>query len=155
MHPYYQDFDLNDIRLDRVYKKCSELDLFVVMHTGFDIAFERIRKADPIRIAKILEKFPKLKFVATHLGGWEDWNQVEKHIIGKPVYMEISFSLDYLSKERAKKMILAHPDDHILFGTDSPWKSQKITLQLLKDLNLPKSLESKILYENAKKLLNC
>jgi uncharacterized protein len=52
-------------------------------------------------------------------------------------------------------MILAHSDDHILFGTDSPWKSQKITIQLLKDLNLPKSLEDKILYENAEKLLNC
>ncbi|MCS7180963.1 MAG: amidohydrolase family protein [bacterium] len=50
-------------------------------------------------------------------------------------------------------MILAHPSDYILFGTDSPWTDQGETLNLFKKLKLPSELEEKILYLNAEKLL--
>lgn len=152
-HPYYQDFNIDDDLLFPLYERICRENLIVVMHTGFDFAFEKIRKADPARIIRVIENFPDIKMVTTHLGAWDDWAEVEKHIQGKKIYMEISFSLEYLRKETARKLILNHPADHVLFGTDSPWTDQGETLALFRELGLNKDIEEKILKENAVRLL--
>jgi len=153
-HSYYQDFSLDEERLFPLYERICRENLIVAMHTGFDFAFEKIRKADPARIMRVVERFPDIKLVTTHLGAWDDWEEVETHIVGKRIYMELSFSLEYLEKERAKKIILDHPGEYILFGTDSPWTDQGKTQALLRNLELGQGLENLILRENALRLLN-
>ncbi len=152
-HPYYQDFSIDEERMFPVYEKIMKEDLIIVMHTGFDFAFERTRICDPEKVMKVYEKFPDIKLVTTHLGAWDDWEEVEKHIIGKNIYMEISFSLDFLNKETARRLILGHPKEYIFFGTDSPWTDQGNTLSLLKGLELGSEIENLILRDNALKLL--
>jgi predicted TIM-barrel fold metal-dependent hydrolase len=152
-HPYYQDFIIDDNRLFPVYEQLCEANLIVVMHTGYDLAFERTRIADPVRIVRVLDAFPDLKLVTTHLGAWEDWDEVEKHLLGKHIYMEISYSLDILEQEKSQRIILTHPPECILFGTDSPWTDQGQTLSLLKGLSLGEEREHRILRENALNLL--
>jgi predicted TIM-barrel fold metal-dependent hydrolase len=66
MHPYYQQFFLDDEKLFPAYERISELGLILVMHTGFDIAFPRIRRCDPRQILNVLTRFPELKMVTTH-----------------------------------------------------------------------------------------
>ena len=152
-HPYYQHFALDEERLFPFYEKISEKNLIVVMHTGFDLAFERKRICDPEKIVRVLEKFPDLKMVTTHLGAWEDWDEVERHIVGKKIYMEISYALDILDRERARRIILNHPKEYVLFGSDSPWTDQSATLALLKNLELGREREDLILRKNAAALL--
>lgn len=152
-HPYYQDFEIDEKRLFPIYEELQKHGLIVVMHTGFDLAFERDRRCDPKKILNVLDAFPDLRLVTTHLGGWEDWDEVEKHLSGKKIYMEISFSLDCMPRETARRIILNHPKDHILFGTDSPWADQGQALRLLKTLELGQELENRILAENAHALL--
>jgi len=103
---------------------------------------------------KVLEAFPALKMVTTHLGAWDDWEEVERHLVGKHIYMEISFSLEQLTREEARKIILRHPAGHVLFGTDSPWTDQGKAVSLLRELKLGEEREALILRENAMKLLN-
>ena len=153
LHPYYQDFDLDDEAAFPLYEALCEHDLILVCHTGFDIAFPRIRKCDPRKIAFVIERYPDLKFVSTHFGSWEDWDEVEAHLIGKPVYMEISYSLQLLGRERARNMFLSHPQSHMLFGTDSPWQDQSETLALFRALDLGEDWERAVLAENAAGLL--
>ena len=136
LHPYYQDFDLDDETLFPFYRTLDELGLIVVCHTGFDFAFARDRKADPVRIVRVLDRVPGLRFVATHMGAWDDWEEVEKHLVGKPITMDVSLSLELLGRTRAREMILGHPADRILFGSDSPWASQAETLRLVRGLEL-------------------
>jgi hypothetical protein len=50
-------------------------------------------------------------------------------------------------------MILAHPSDRILFGTDSPWASQTETLRLVQALELGPEREALLLCQNARRLL--
>ncbi|NWF98168.1 MAG: amidohydrolase family protein [Nitrospirae bacterium] len=152
-HPYYQNFIIDEEKLFPVYKKICDENLILVMHTGFDFAFPRIRIADPEKIINILKKIPGLKLITTHLGAWEDWEEVSKHILGKPIYMEISFSLEFLN-DTVKKIFFNHPPEYILFGTDSPWTDQRNTLSLFKALNLGEEKEKLILRENAVRLLN-
>jgi hypothetical protein len=153
-HPYYQEFALDEERLYPIYERLVKENLIVVVHTGYDVAFARTRKADPERILKVTETFPGLRFVSTHLGAWEEWADVGKYLVGKKIYMEISFSLEYLKKEEARKIFLNHPAEYILFGTDSPWTEQGETLSLLKGLGLGEEREGLILRENAAKLLD-
>jgi predicted TIM-barrel fold metal-dependent hydrolase len=153
LHPYYQDFELDDPSLFHFFRVLEQMGLLVVCHTGFDFAFPRDRKADPVRIVRLLDKFPNLRFVATHIGAWEDWDEVERHLLGKPIYMEISMSLEQLGLARGRELLTAHPADRILFGSDSPWTSQAETLRLARALDLDPERERLLLGENARALL--
>lgn len=153
-HPYYQNFLLDEERLFPLYEKLSEAGVIVLMHTGFDLAFERKKIADPERILRVLERFPDLNLVTTHLGAWEDWDDVEQMMVGKRIYMEISYALEILEKEKARRIIMNHPREYVLFGTDSPWTDQGGTLSLLQGLELGEEIESLIVRDNAFNLLN-
>jgi hypothetical protein len=152
-HPYYQNFSIDEERLFPVYEKISDENLILVMHTGFDFAFARTRIADPEKVLAILQTFPALTLITTHLGAWADWEEVERCLFGKQIYMEISFSLEFLDGT-VRKIISHHPTDYILFGTDSPWTDQQKTLSLFRELNLGEQKEEMILRKNALKLLN-
>lgn len=153
LHPYYQDFMLDDARVMPLYAAVVEHDLLLVCHTGFDIAFPRVRRADPVRVLEVVRQYPELKFVATHLGAWSDWEEVRRHLIGKPIYMEISFACDDLAPETAREMMVGHPEDYVLFGTDSPWQDQAATLAWVRALELGGERERKLLSANALALL--
>jgi hypothetical protein len=153
MHPYYQDFFLDEERLNPLYAALSETGMFLVVHCGYDIAFPRIRRADPAQILTVQKRFPDLKLITTHLGGWEIWEEVEEMLIGKKIFMEISFALAYLSLEQAARMLNEHPADYLLFGSDSPWDDQLEALQRLKKLNLSQERLNRILGQNGERLL--
>jgi predicted TIM-barrel fold metal-dependent hydrolase len=153
LHPYYQDFVLDDPDLWPIYRRLSERNLVAVCHTGYDFAFPRERRCEPARIAKVARAFPDLKLVATHMGAWEEWDDVERFLIGRRLYFETSFSLHLLPPERARAMILAHPPGYVLFGTDSPWRDQSDSLRELRALGLGAARETAILSDNADGLL--
>jgi hypothetical protein len=155
VHPYYQAFKLDDECMHPVYEKLAELNLMIVSHTGFDIAFPRYTCADPERVARVIEQYPELTFVATHFGGWEDWDHVEEFLLGKDVYIETSFAFFYLTNERVRDFVMRHPADKLLFGTDTPWRDQQKDLDQWRALDLPKDLLGKILGQNAEALLKC
>jgi len=153
MHPFYQNYSLNDERLNPLYKALSDTDLMLVVHCGYDIAFPRIRRADPLGILSLHKRFPELRLISTHFGGWDIWDEVEEILIGKNIYMEISFALHYLKKEQIVRMLNNHPMEYLLFGSDSPWVDQAECITKLKALQLNDNLLAGILSENALRLL--
>jgi len=154
LHPYYQDFFIDDENMMRLYEALCRENLLVAMHTGYDIAFERIRRADPAGIVRVMEKFPELKLVTTHLGSWEQWPEVESILAGKPVYMEMSFALEYLESDPVRTILEKHPKEYLLFGTDSPWTDQAKTLSLYMGLQLGPETDKAVLSGNAQRLLD-
>lgn len=151
-HPYYQDFYLAEERMFPIYEKLMEYGLVVMMHTGYDIAFERVRRCDPAQIIKVAERFPGLKLVTTHLGAWDQWDEVRELIMGREIYMEISFSVESLG-QGLREIIEAHPDGYVLFGSDSPWTGQKETLDAVLGLGLQEDKLKGLLCRNAQRLL--
>lgn len=153
IHPYYQEFDLADERLDPFYAEAAAQDLIVVSHTGYDMAFARDQRASPEKILRVIGRFPRLRFVATHFGAWQDWEAVERVLIGKPLWIELSLSLEFLAPEMARRMVCAHPADRLLFGTDSPWGDQSEAVRLVRALNLDPARLEAVLSGNARSLL--
>ena len=153
MHPMYQDFDVDDAILDPLYQVVADAGLLLVMHCGQDIAFPGSLRAQPHQIAAVLDRHRDLRFVATHLGGWKSWDQVREHLVGRDLWMETSFSLDWLDQAEAAELMLAHGCDKLLFGTDSPWTDQAEQIALVNQLSLTDSQKTAILGENAHRLL--
>lgn len=153
LHPYYQNFYLDEERMFPLYQAMSDCRLILISHTGYDIAFPRDPRCGPEQIVRVCERFPELKFVATHFGAWEDWDAVERHLLGREIYMDVSFSLMYLDLKKTCDYLTSHSDDHILFGSDSPWADQTIEVDRIKALPIAEALKEKILGANAERLL--
>lgn len=153
LHPYYQGFTLDDEAVYPLYDEIERRNLILLSHTGFDIAYPRDRIADPVRVRRVLDAFPDLRLVCSHLGAWEDWDEVERHLIGRPIYLEISYSLNTLPAARAGELLLAHPKDRLLFGTDSPWEDQKTAAERVSAMGLSADLLESLFFRNASALL--
>ncbi len=151
-HPYYQEFYLAEDRVLPIYEALAEAGLMIVMHTGFDIAFERIRRCDPAQVIEVYARFPGIKLITTHLGAWEDWQEVREHIIGKPIYMELSFAVEFLG-QGMREMMEAHPSEFLFFGSDSPWTGQAETLAAVQGLGLSEETLEAVLSGNARRML--
>ena len=72
---------------------------------------------------------------------------------GKDVWLETSFSLDWMPPAQAVALIQSHSPQRILFGTDSPWADQAKQIQLIRRLPLPDEQKTAILGGNAERLL--
>lgn len=153
IHPYYQDICIDDPALNLLYKSIVENNLILVLHTGYDVAFQNEERANPQQILTVLNRFPSLRLITTHMGGWFQWDQVEKFLLGKPIYMETSVSYEYLGPNRAKRILDNHNHDYLLFGTDSPWDDQKKAISDIDRLFSDENFKDKLFYTNARQLL--
>ncbi len=151
--PYDQGFFLDEERMFPVYEALEETGLVCMSHTGFDLSHPFDRRADPPRIAAVLARFPGLRFVATHLGAWRDWELVARLLPATGAWTDISYSLPFMTPGEARALIGLFPPDRLLFGSDSPWAGQAESLRWLRDLELDPALEAAILAGNAEKLL--
>lgn len=153
LHPYYQDFVVDEQRMFPIYRALSETGLVLLLHAGFDMAYERVKIANAARIARVSDLFPGLKMVASHMGAWKDWDEVRARLLGRPVYLDVSYAIEFMTVEEARGMIQAHGRDWILFGTDSPWAGQAEMIRCVRSLGLGVDWEEAILWSNANRLL--
>lgn len=153
LHPYYQEFSLDEPRMMKIFRSIEKIGLILLLHTGYDIAYERIPIADPEKIAGISHRFPELRMVTTHFGAWEDWDCVEEHLLGKEIYMDTSHSMQFMGEERVKKFLKTHPKQFVVFGTDSPWGNQAADVERIRTMEMVEADRRLILGDNACKLL--
>jgi hypothetical protein len=154
LHPMYQEFPADDERMDPIYGAVADTGLFIVFHCGLDIAYPPDDdRASPVRLASVVRRFPDLKVVCTHLGGWRMWGEVRKHLLGSGVHMETSFTLAELGPAKVAEIIRAHGPDRILFGTDWPWARQDGELANFMRLGLDEGQARGILCDNSARLL--
>lgn len=153
-HPYYQGFAVDGPRMFPIYEKIRDLNLLAVFHCGFDVAFPHDRVCDAAKMRRLSEDLPGFKLVATHFGGWSDWDEAERHIIGRPIWLDASMTSPFVSRDRLKRMALAHPAEYLLFGTDSPWTDESAELAIWKGLGMPEGWLERFFGGNAARLLD-
>ena len=153
MHPEYQAFTLGDQRLDRICAACVRHNMTVCFHAGEDLGFPNPPRSNPAAFAALLDRHPKLRAVLAHLGSWRMWDEVERHLAGREVYLDCSFVHEHLDADLALAIIRRHGADKVLFASDSPWGDQAGTLAWLRALPLSGPELEKILGGNAVRLL--
>lgn len=158
LHPDYQRVEFDDERYLRIMDYAANLDLIIITHAGEDIGLPYKIHCTPDSVLNILKHIQPDKLILAHMGGWNMWNEVEKKLVGKKLFLDTSFSFDemapHLSKEQFVRIVANHGSDKIVFATDSPWSDQQQALNSIKVMGFDKIIEKMILGENAKKLLN-
>ena len=153
LHPEFQKIFIDDERSVAILQKAEALDLIVMIHAGEDPGVITPVYCSPKRLAKALEGLKGGKIIAAHMGGWQCWDEVEEHLIGKNVLLDVSMSMGFLPAEQCERMIKAHGADKILFGSDSPWQKPSEVLEYLQSMDLSEEDLAKITHKNALRLL--
>lgn len=152
-HPDYQEFFVDEEKLFPIYEKATELGLIIIFHAGEDIGLPAPYHCTPERLQRVVRAFPAGSFVAAHMGGFRCWDEVENFLVGENVYMDTSFSLQWMDQSRFLRILQKHGYDRFLFATDSPWSGQKEELERIRSTGMPPEKESAVLGGNAAKLL--
>ncbi len=149
LHPEFQHFTVDDDSMMPIYE-AVEGRLPVLIHMGD----RNVDSSSPIRLARVLDKFPQLTVIAAHFGGYSMWDLSCEYLIGRNVYMDTSSTLDFITPERAVDMIRKHGADKMLFGSDYPMWDHREELNRFLALDLTEEERRAILFENAQKLLS-
>ncbi len=153
-HPEYQDFYVDDQKLFPVYDALCEAGLVILFHAGVDLGFSPPCHCTPSRLSKVLDAFPGAKIIAAHMGGYRYWEDVEKYLLGREIYLDSSFAFNDMGAESMGALIKGHGTEKVLFGTDSPWTDQSREVANIKSLSLTGEEFDLILSKNALRLLN-
>ena len=149
LHPEYQDFYPDEDRMEALYYQLETSGLALMMHAGVDLCFAGEPKASPARIMQINQAFPKLKLIAAHLGGFRMWDEVERCLIGRPVWLDTAYCADECPGPRLLELVRAHGVKRVLFGSDAPWGNQAAHREYLRQAGFTAAELSEIEYGNA------
>lgn len=153
LHPAYQETMFNDIRYKRIISAATELGFIISVHGGFDPGYPDCIYATPQMSAEVIDEVRPEKLILAHMGGFLCWDEVERYLVGKDVYLDTAVVFGQIDDAQFVRICREHGADKILFATDSPWSGQKESVEYLNSLPLSGEEKNKILDENARKLL--
>jgi len=148
-HPQYAGCAVDDPRVIRIARAAAKAGMAMLFHAGYDLAYEKDDLASPERMRRVHEAVPDIRMIAAHLGGWECWDEVERHLLGLPVYLETSFTIGRCPADLLARIFERHPQDHLLFGTDAPWTDQTEEVGKFLALPISEGLKRRMLWGNA------
>lgn len=154
LHPDYQNFFADEEKLLPIYRKCAELNLPLVLHAGVDAMSADCIHSTPKMGAAIIDAVPELRLILAHLGGNECWDDVEKYLVGKNVYLDMAYLDGNITDEQALRIFRNHGTDKILFASDCPWHAPDREKAMLERLPLTEEEKERISHKNAEKILN-
>ena len=152
IHPDIQRFDLLD---ERFYRICeiAEGRLALCLHIGD--SREEYQYSSPLKLAKVLDDFPKLKVIAAHLGGYMNWS-IAKDFLWKRenLWYDLSSVLwSDIDRGLLHECINDFAPDRVMFGSDYPVSAPDNYLKLFDKLNISDMQREKLLYKNAYEFL--
>ncbi len=153
LHPDDQNVMIDDIRYKRIIARASELGFITSIHAGFDTTSPCPIHAAPRPTARMLDNVRPQKVVLAHMGSNLFYDEVERTLVGKDVYLDTSFSIHHIEPGQMLRIIRNHGYQKILFGSDTPWTDQKKDLETLLQLELTPIEQDAVLYRNARQLL--
>lgn len=153
-HPDYQGFKIDDEKMLPIYKRCEELSLPVLFHSGFDYYSPGEIHCTPQRALKVIKAFPHMKIILAHLGANRMWESVLDTLAGVDgqVYFDTAFTQE-CDSSLMEKIILRHGADRVLFASDCPWASPVKIKEKIEALHISDDMKDKIFYENALALI--
>ena len=154
LHPEFQSFYIDSPESLRILRRAERLGLLVMLHAGVDVGVPPPVHCAPERLRGVLDHVSGENIIAAHMGGFDLWEDVERYLVGTPVYFDTAVVADFLDADTAKRLIVAHGIDHVLMASDSPWTSQGRSVEYIRSMHFSKEDEDRILGGNARRLLN-
>ncbi|MDD5255877.1 MAG: amidohydrolase family protein, partial [Candidatus Omnitrophica bacterium] len=73
VQPEFQDFYVDEERLDPMYAMIQEMGLPLLFHCGEELSGTMLVRSSPVRLVRVKERFGRLKIIAAHFGGFRLW----------------------------------------------------------------------------------
>jgi len=169
LYPVWDNFSVDDERLNSIYEYCNERELPVIIHFGVSALPGDIRYGNPIDLGRVVKKFPKIKWVIAHFGAGYFKESLMMAYSNDNIYFDSSGTNGWIKYSSDaddlryvfEKSIGAIGVDRIIWGSDShkifvegqEYNSERISDQ--KDIVMDLAGEEgvrKIFSENAKKV---
>jgi hypothetical protein len=117
----------NEPRVYRLYEKCLELGIVVLIHSGPEITPWYAKYCMPVYIDDVATDFPELKIIMAHAGGCY-WEEAATIVSNKPnLYVDLSWwQTPYINLpeeefyRRIRQIINMVGRSRVLFGSDWP-----------------------------------
>ena len=170
LHPPYEKVDMDDPRSIAILRRCAEMGLIVLIHSGRDVGIPQATEALPVKIRRALDAVGPMKLIAAHMGGWGCWNDARALLADTGIFFDTAFSLGkmmpaddrhewreedlrLLDEEAFCELVDAFGAGHVLFGTDSPWADPEQEMLKISGLPLAPQEIKGVLGENMRRLL--
>ncbi len=155
LHPDYQDFMVDDPKVDPVLDAAKQADLPVIFHSGFDVLSPDLIHCMAGPALKMIKRHKGLKIILAHLGCNDHWQDVYDILAGVDgeVYFDTAFTSWRCPDDIMTKIIRKHGADRILFGSDMPWDRPDRIRDKILGLRISDDDKEKILGINAQRLL--
>ena len=150
LHSDFQKTALDSPKSYRIYE-AIEGRLPVLVHMGD----YRHDYSHPTMLVKVMRDFPKLKVLASHLGGFAAWDEAEAVLRGSDnIRFDTSSAVCLMSPERAIRLIRHYGVERCMFGTDFPMWDPKQEAERLLSLGFTFEEYQRLFAGNAKEFLN-
>jgi predicted TIM-barrel fold metal-dependent hydrolase len=161
LHPTTQAFFPNDTQFYPLWKKCAELDIPVLFHSGQTGVGARtpggggykLKYAHPLLLDDVAADFPDLTIIMAHPAvPWQE-EQLAVVLHKGNVYMDLSGWSPKYFRPILTQYATTLLQDKVLFGSDYPVIQPDRWLRDFDALEMKPEVRQKILLENAKKVL--
>ncbi len=171
--PSFQEFYPDDEKMFPIYEELIKANMIIFFHAGDEIQPANIIYSTPQRLARMLDAMSRTidlynyrvkntqfnenpsKIVAAHLGGYRMWDDVEKYLVGREIYFDISYVFGHIELSRAVKIMRTHGLNKILYGSDFPFARQEKDVGIVKGLDISQEDKENILSGNFLSLYFC
>ncbi len=159
LHPDYQGVFFNDVRYKRIVMTAASYGLCTIVHAGVDIGMPEPVHTTPDMVREVVNETGADRVILAHMGGWRMWDEVMEKLVDLDIFLDTSFSTEavepdgMLDEQKFTEMVRAFGAERILFGSDSPWGSQKKSLKWIQNTSLHKNEKEMILGANAAGIL--
>jgi predicted TIM-barrel fold metal-dependent hydrolase len=148
LHPDFQKFSIDEKKCEKLYS-AIEVKLPLLIHTGD----KRGVLSSPSKVPEILDKFPGLKMICAHFGGYTEWDEAKKALAGLGVWVDTCSSLPFVGKEKALELIEFYGEDKVIFGSDYPMWDPADCVKDFMNIDLSDNERELVLWKNAQTLL--
>lgn len=156
LHPDFQEFYYKEQRILDMISYAIDIGLLVTVHVGVDPSCLELVHSTPQMVRCVVDSVQSERLILAHLGGHLYWDEVLDYICGTNCTIDMALTTGTINSRKLLKILSKHGYDRILFGTDSPWSDQRVSVRMMEVLNiqLPAGAKDKIMYGNAARLLN-
>ncbi|UCF07191.1 MAG: amidohydrolase [Thermoplasmata archaeon] len=137
LHPYVECFRPDHPFFDALFGTIHELDMVILIHTGTLFS-------SPGHLKTVLKKYPEMKIILGHLQE-ACISLMRAH---ENVYSDTSGSRVKLLEHACETC-----EDRIMFGSDYPYLSYRVQMEVVRAAEIAKSVKAKIFSGNFERLL--
>lgn len=148
LHNDMQQIALDDPRMDTIYAVCQDA-CPLLLHMGDS----RYHYDNPSQVPAILRRFPRLRLLCAHMGGYTEWDEARRCLQHENVLVDCSSSYFVLGDAGLLDSIRFFGADRVLFGSDFPMWDPGEELRAVRGLGLRADELEKVLHLNAERFL--